>query len=361
LRVKRLYIERRGEFGPVKIFLHAIALAWLVTPVTAQWLHLKTPSMPRTAEGKPDLGAPAPRTADGKPDLSGVWQKIGDRYANNMAADLAPGEITAWADAIYRTNKLGFGKDAPSVRCLPQGPAYLVNFGIDTRIMQTPALIMMANADLTHREIFMDGRKLEDDPNPTWMGYSVGHWEDDELVVESNGYNDKTWLDWDGHPHTEQLRITERYRRFNFGRMNVEITYTDAKVFPNPVTIGMEMRLRADTEMLEFVCENEKDRQHMIAAKPSDVVVVPPEVLARYVGTYDMKENGSTISLKITLEDGVLFYDWAYDGPQPLTPFGQKLFSLAGTWVEFVTADTGPATGVRVIFVEGEDYGARRK
>jgi hypothetical protein len=340
----------------------ALLLFALALPASAQWLHLKTPGLPRTPEGKPNLNAPAPRTADGKPDLSGVWQKIGDRYANNIAADLEPGEITAWAESIYQTRKLGFGKDAPGVLCQPQGPAYLVNMGIDTRIVQTPTLILMANADLSHREIFMDGRQLEDDPNPTWMGYSIAHWEDNDLVVESNGYNDRTWLDWDGHPHTEALRITERYTRFNYGRMNVEITYTDPMVFPKPITIGMEMRLRADTEMLEFVCENEKDHQHMTAAKSTELVTVPIETLKRYVGTYDMKEKGSTFPLQITLDNGILYYDWAFDGRQPLTAFGEKLFSLAGTWIEFdAEAGTGPAKGVWVRFVEGEDYGARRK
>ncbi|MEQ1946753.1 MAG: hypothetical protein ABL995_06180 [Bryobacteraceae bacterium] len=334
----------------------------LALPSSAQWLRLKTPGLPRTPEGKPLLNAPAPRTAEGRPDLSGVWQKIGDRYANNIAADLEPGEITAWAESIYQTRKLGFGKDAPAILCLPQGPAYLVNMAIDTRIVQTPTLIVLANADLSHRELFMDGRQLEEDPNPTWMGYSIAHWEENDLVVESNGYNDKTWLDWDGHPHTEELRITERYTRFNYGRMNVEITYTDPKVFPKPITVGMEMRLRADTEMLEYVCENEKDRQHMVAANASDVVTVPVDVLKRYVGVYDMKENGNTIALQITLEKGILYYDWGFDGRQPLTPFGEKLFSLAGTWVEFVADEGGgPASGVRVKFVEGEDYGARRK
>ena len=142
--------------------------------------------------------------------------------------------------------------------CVPFGPSYVTS--ADTtgaemmKIIQTPALIVILNPDLTYRQVFMDGRTLERDPNPAWMGYSVGHWEGDTLVVESNGYNDRTWLDHDGHPHTEALRMTERYRRRDFGHMDVEITYSDPKAYARPWTVAVRAELAADTEMIEFVC-----------------------------------------------------------------------------------------------------------
>jgi len=136
---------------------------------------------------------------------------------------------------------------------------------MEARIIQTPSLVAVLHADLTYRQIFMDGRALESDPNPTWMGYSVGWWENDTLVVESAGFNDRTWLDRAGHPHTEGLRTTERYRRLNFGRMELLLTYEDRAVYAKPFTLKIDMSLAADTEMLEYVCnENEKDRAHMI-------------------------------------------------------------------------------------------------
>lgn len=338
------------------LFLLALAL-----PSSAQWLKLKTPGIPRTADGKPNLTAPTPRTADGRPDLSGLWHNLTDKYDNNIAADLKPGDVAPWAEALYQKRKLEFGKDSPSTTCMPHGPNYTVSPYYDTRIVQTPTLISFVNSDLTHREIFLDGRELEKDPNPTWMGYSVGHWEGDTLVVESNGYNDKTWLDGDGHPHTEDLRVTERYHRVDVGHMDSDLTFTDPKVFPKPLIIHMKMDLRADTEMLEYVCDNEKDKAHMTSAKSSDIVTVTPEVLARYVGIYDVEDEGKKVPTEFTLKDGVLYYNWNNEGSQPTTPFGQNLFSLAGTWIEFVTDGDKPATGVRIKAVEGEDYGPRRK
>ena len=199
-----------------------IALAMTAT-AGAQWLKLPTPGIPRLPDGKPNLTAPAPRTADGKPDFSGLWKNDGgDRLYNNIAVDLKPGDVAPWADAIYQKRKLEFGKDSMETQCLPMGPQYLTTRYRDIRIVQTPTLIVIAFDDLVHREIFMDGRTLEPDPNPTWMGYSVGRWEGDTLVVESNGYTDRSWLDWDGHPHTEALRITERYTRRDFGRIDVQ-------------------------------------------------------------------------------------------------------------------------------------------
>src|SRR6185436_14745870 len=144
------------------------------------------------------------------------------------------------------------------VRCLPLGPAYPTS-GDSTgsemmRIVQTPQLIVMLNPDLTYRQIWMDGRALETNPNPSWMGYSVGRWEGDTLVVESFGFNDRTWLDQNGHPHSEALRTTERYRRRDFGHMDIEVTLSDPAAYARPWTVALGAELTADTELLEYVC-----------------------------------------------------------------------------------------------------------
>ena len=291
------------------------------------------------------------------PDWFGVWTWIDEKHPT-MPVN-AKGQ--AQLDQLALERKVKGDINARQKRCIlagwPSGMSGPEEYSLE--FFFTPGQVTMTESQGFVRRIYTDGRKHHGGKK-TLQGDSVAHWEDNDLVVESNGYNDRTWLDWDGHPHTEALRITERYTRFNYGRMNVEITYTDPMVFPKPITIGMEMRLRADTEMLEFVCENEKDHQHMTAAKSTELVTVPIETLKRYVGTYDMKEKGSTFPLQITLDNGILYYYWAFDGRQPLTAFGEKLFSLAGTWIEFdAEAGTGPAKGVWVRFVEGEDYGAR--
>ena len=202
--------------GVVAVLVMASSIA-----LAAQWLGQTTPGIPRTPNGKPNLAAPAPRAPDGKPDLSGLWSKSSVKYARNIAADLKPDDLRpATRDTVERRRE-DLGKDGMQVRCLPLGPAYPTS-GDSTgsemmRIVQTPQLIVMLNPDLTYRQIWMDGRALETNPNPSWMGYSVGRWEGDTLVVESVGFHPGTWLDRDGHPHTEQLRLTERYRRPTFG------------------------------------------------------------------------------------------------------------------------------------------------
>src|SRR5215472_11194468 len=133
------------------------------------------------------------------------------------------------------------------------------------RFLQTPAMIVIFNDDLTYRQIFMDGRALETDPNPSWMGYSVGHWDGDTLVVESNGYNDRTWLDRDGHPHSEALRVTERYRRTDFGHMDIQVTLNDSKVYAKPWTVTLSADFTPDTELGEAVCnESSAGREHWV-------------------------------------------------------------------------------------------------
>jgi hypothetical protein len=335
----------------------------LAAPLAAQWLRHPTPGIPRTPDGKPDLTAPAPRAPDGRPDLSGLWQRTADRYYNNIAADLDPREVQPWADALHRQRLRSFGKDSMETLCLPLGPAYATTPYRESKIVQTPSLVVILNDDLTYRQIFTDGRALEADPNPTWMGYSVGRWDGDTLVVESNGFNDRTWLDFDGHPHTESLRVTERYRRRDFGHMELQLTLEDPKAYARPWTVTIPMTLAADLEMIEFVCsENERDRRRMDSKGPElRETPLPADILARYAGVYEYEDAGKVYVVEITVSNGELFWNRNREGPQKLFPFSDTAFSLSGWRIEFVAGGGGAATHFLAQSAEGETRGVRRK
>lgn len=347
--------------------LMLVFLFLLVAPLTAQWLNHTTPGIPRLPDGKPNLAAPTPRTADDKPDLSGAWNKISPKYARNIAADLKPGDVQPWAEKLVEERKENLERDYMSVLCVPLGPGYVTDadaFGAEmVKIVQTPALIIMLNPDLTYRQIFMDGRTLETAPNPSWMGYSVGHWDGDTLVVESNGYNDRTWLDHDGHPHTGALRITERYRRRNFGNLDVDVTLSDPAIYAKPWTVSVRAVLAADNDLLEWVCNEKGSELEHWVGKASDekkaAVKVPPDVLAKYAGTYDEQPKyWRTVPrvVQVTVSGDTLFADMDGRGKVELTPLSQTEFSgLYGLGVEFRPPD------LFVKHVSGDYRFARRK
>jgi hypothetical protein len=135
------------------------------------------------------------------------------------------------------------------------------------KIVHTPALTIIINEGVsnsnTTRMIFTDGRVLPEEMSPTWLGYSVGHWEGDTLVVTTAGFNDRTWLDFDGHPHSQALRITERFHRRDFGHMDFEMTLEDPKTFTRPITFRADKTLVTDTELMETICENRDTPLHM--------------------------------------------------------------------------------------------------
>jgi hypothetical protein len=339
-------------------------------PLAAQWANYPTPRIPRTANGKPNLTAPAPRTPDGKPDLSGLWDKISPKYGRNIAADLKPGEVQPWAEALVQQRMEDLGKHSMGHLCLPQGPGYMANGGSTAagmmKIVQTPAIIIFLNPDLTYRQIYLDGRKLETDPNPSWMGYSVGHWEGDTLVVESNGFNDRTWLDGSGHPHTEALRITERYRRKDFGHLEIGATLQDPKVYAKPWTIALNAQLAGDTELIEYVCnENPKtisSIEHWVGkasdAKKSEVKVAP-EILAKYAGTYHELDiwNGGPIprTIEITTSDGALFAELKGRGKVQLTAQSPTTFTgFFGLGIRFLVDGQGVVTHLAEMHVSGD-------
>jgi hypothetical protein len=247
----------------------AIALTGLLLtslPASAQWLNQPSPGVPRTKDGKADLSAKAPRLPDGKPDLSGIWLVPGLKYLINIAADLKDVPFQPWAASVYKEHVDTLGKDDPNNLCLPSGIPEKDAVTSPWKIVQTPGVIIILYESRTiFRQIFMDGRPLPKDPNPTWQGYSVGHWDGDDLVVETAGTNGKAWLDTNGHPVTDALHVTERFHRKDFGHMDLQITIDDPKAYTKPWTVTENPTLQPDDELIEYICEeNNRDVGHFV-------------------------------------------------------------------------------------------------
>lgn len=270
-----------------------VLLAGAAFACYGQWASYPLSNIPRTADGKPNLSAPAPRLASGKPDLSGTWQAEATPYnqlkrllGNASEALAVPGDDphtfskyfldVLWdekAPEVARPQTLALlGKrlqsgllDSPANRCLPLGISQSELTPLPYKIVQTPSLMLMVfEAETTFRQIFLDGRKPAADPNPSYMGYSTGNWDGDTLVVDSIGFNDRTWLDAIGHGHSEDLHLTERLRRRDAGHLDISITFDDPKMYLKPWTISFTNELITDSDVFEYVCnENEKDVVHM--------------------------------------------------------------------------------------------------
>jgi len=250
--------------------LISLAMASAVVSATgAQWDPYPSNNVPRTADGKVDLNAPARRAADGKPDLSGFWvPTVAVKHLLNLAADLKPGEVPLqpWAEAVYKERIENNGKDHPGVHCWPSGIPEKNNIPDGLKLVQTPDLIVVLHESRTiYRQIFLDGRPLPRDPQPTWMGYSVGKWEGDTLVVDTIGQNGRTWLDMRGLPGTEALHVIERFSRPTMGHIDVDVTIDDPKAYTRPWSVKLSWSLLPDTDLIESICEeNNKDLPHMV-------------------------------------------------------------------------------------------------
>jgi hypothetical protein len=350
----------------MKLFTAAIILTAFVTPLPAQWVRQRTLGIPRTADGKPNLATSAPRAADGKPDLTGLWDMITDTAVGNVASrnvgDLKPADIQPWARALIQQRAETFSKDDPRYQCLPEGPGYTLSGGMK-RFLQTPAMLVILNEDLTYRQIFTDGRALETNPNPSWMGYAVGQWDGDTLLVESNGFNDRTWL-LGGYPHTEALRITERFRRTDFGHMQISVTFQDSAVYSKPWTVQLGAELVADTEMLEAICNEAHNGQEHWVGKASDAgksaAKVAPEVLAKYIGVYKGLYLGKPRTVEVTFSGGTLSVSVNGGQVQPIVPQSETNFSGTGLTYRFIRDPQGIATDVIEGHVSGDYKFARQ-
>lgn len=245
--------------------MKALALVLVCIPVFGQWIHYPTPGIPRTPDGKPNMSAPAPKTSGGKPDFSGVWVPADGKYLANLAVDAVEVPFQPWAAALYKERQENHGKGRPSERCLTHGVTDFDALALPRRIIQTPGLIAILFEPYNHwRQIFLDGRALPKTTQPAYMGYSVGKWDGDTLVVDTTGFNDQGWLDDGGHPQTEALHVTERLRRRNFGHIDLQITIEDPGEYTKPWTVNLSgFNFLADEELMESICED-KDAPHMV-------------------------------------------------------------------------------------------------
>jgi hypothetical protein len=241
----------------------ALAVLMLV-PLSsaAQWVDAPSPGVLRLPNGKPDLKAATPRAADGKPDLSGVWRSSNEtmKYVLRLAADLPEIPLRPEARKLYDKRLAADGAGRPAERCLPHGlPLDMMFRGSPIRIVQTPSLVVMLLEIANHfRQIPTYKRELSEDFQPAWYGYSTGQWEGDEFVVETTGFNDETWLDNRGLPHSDALRLVERFKRVNVGRMDLALTVDDPKFYTRPWNVALGFDLMADTDLFEDMCDNNK-------------------------------------------------------------------------------------------------------
>jgi hypothetical protein len=337
--------------------LAAILVSALSARAAAQWKEFPTPGLPRTAAGKPNLAAPTPRMSDGKPDLSGVWRVRQSTYLFYITSALKSGDIQPWAAEVYKRRADNFRRDSDGIKCLPPGPkAGTSGGGLPMKIVQTPSLVVVLYEYQTlYRQIFTDGRALPDDPNPTWMGYSVGHWEGDTLVVTTAGYNDRTTIDLAGHPHSEALRVTERFTRRDAGHIDLQVTLEDPKAYNRPWTLPVDLELMPDSELIEYVCENERDAAHLVGTRGEEFNV-PLEVLRQYVGTYEGARGVSVV----TLEDGRLMLEQNGSGRIPLFAHSETSFTQEGTGIRFVRSPQGVVTALVQSYTEGDRVFTRK-
>jgi hypothetical protein len=279
------------------IAIIAVILVSGSLPLPGQWPDYAGSGVPRTSAGKPNLTGPTPKTADGKPDLSGIWQYQRPPEPPGQAApsppqppapspnnDIIPLSVRRsqfwnlgasfkdglpfqpWAAELHRQRVEQNSKDNPDAHCLPLGVMQLHTHGQPRKIVQNPGVIViMYEANSGLRQIFTDGRPMPKDPEPWWYGYSIGKWEGDTLVVESAHFRDLGWLDVEGSPLTDQGRIIERFRRPDYGHLEIEVTIDDPKAYTKPWTVTVHQRILPDTDLIEFVCqENDKAGPHLI-------------------------------------------------------------------------------------------------
>jgi hypothetical protein len=260
-----MYLHKGYQAGLLLMMVTVV----MVGPATAQWLKVPPPAPPGP-DGKPNLSAPVARTADGRPDLSGIWAANSTKYLNNLTADMKREDIPyqPWAKALVESRAdMSHAREESDANCLPPGVPKIAAAPPPWKIIQTPTQMAILHEAFTlWRQIFFDGREFDSDLDPAWLGYSVGKWDGDTLVVDSRGFNGKTWLDKAGNPTTEALHVTERYRRRNVGALEVQITIDDPKAYTRPWTVTEQFHLVTSGEPFEVICENNRDLEHLPGA-----------------------------------------------------------------------------------------------
>jgi hypothetical protein len=280
----------RATIGRMRRLLIAILIlvaAGAGSSLSAQWFKVPTPRAPRTASGAVDLAGPTPRLANGRPDLTGIWmtaepacvirgvmslaelQKLMpptrqcpsrgptfSRQSINLGIDMPGGlPYQPWLAAMVDRNVKEQSIDDPHIRCVPDSPVRAYGLPRYMKFVQTQDVLLMLNEyNATYRQVFTDGRALPVDPNPSWQGYSIGTWDGDTLVIDSNGFRDDTWLDWAGSVVTEAGTTRERIRRTDFGHLEIEVTVDDPKAYTKPWTVTLRQQFAPDTEILDEIC-----------------------------------------------------------------------------------------------------------
>ena len=281
--------RRRRRSRPL---LAMVFLAAASGSAAAQWFNQPSPRAPRTASGEVDLAAPTPRLANGKPDLSGVWMtaepicvirgtapvsellKLNppsrtcpprtasfSRQSINFGIDMPGGlPYQPWLAAVVDQRTANQAIDDPHIRCLPD--VFLRAYGLPhyLKFAQSPDLLLMLNEyNAIYRQVFTDGRQLPKEPNPSWQGYSAARWDGDTLVIDSVGFRDDLWIDWDGSVITEAAKLRERIRRPDFGHLDIQVTVDDPKAYTKPWTVNLRQQFASDTELIDEICaEGEK-------------------------------------------------------------------------------------------------------
>lgn len=271
----------------MKLTLTFVVACTLSITVAAQWPQYIRPDVPRRADGSVDLDAPPPRLPSGRPDFSGLWESripTQGRFGAPALPSIGEGPpvaafvdverafqgglpLTPWARELKNARMATNSQDNPDAHCLPMGFLQMHTHSQPRRAIHTKdELVILYEANYGQRSIFTDGRPLpDDDPQPWWDGYSVGRWNGDELVVETVGFRGDGWLDVNGTPFTEELKLTERFRRPTYGRVEIDLTIDDPKAFTEPWTVRVNWRLSPQDSLIEFICnENERSSRHYV-------------------------------------------------------------------------------------------------
>jgi hypothetical protein len=274
---------RRRRDALVTVAFVVLSMPFASTHLAAQWVNYPTAGVPRKADGKVDMSAPAPRMADGKPDFSGTWTSdevdprrpgvapnphdaTTSRRMVNLGVELPGGlPYQPWLAPIVKQRTANQAKDDPHIKCFPDN--FLRAYGMPhlLKFVQTPSLLVVLNEwDAGYRQVFTDARPLPIDPNPSLQGYSSAKWSGDTLVVDTNGVRDDTWIDWNGSVLTEAAKVREQMRRPDFGHLEIQVTVDDPKAYTKPWTVTIKERLIVDTELIDEIClENEQSLKHM--------------------------------------------------------------------------------------------------